>query len=142
MSEMVSQAQFALAVQHIREDVRAVGAQINARLDQLNGQTRKHGEAIVVLQTQYAGLVARYDTHDEAIDDISERHARFAATVEQQRREFQAALQQAAKVGTAQAVSEAAPSKKAIVGIGSTLLALAAGLTELVRWLVNQGKQP
>ena len=142
MNEMVSQAQFALAVQHIREDVRAVGAQINARLDQLNGQTRKHGEAIVVLQTQYAGLAARSDTHDEVIDDVSERHTALAAMVTRQREEFQAALQQAAKVGTAQAVQEAAPSKKALVGVGGALFAMATALSELVRWLVNQGKQP
>lgn len=127
MSEMVSQAEFNRAVQHIREDVKAVGDQINRRLDTLNGQTRKHGEAIVVLQSQMVNLDARDDTHDEAIAGLSDWQL-----------EVQTLLRSAAKVGTSEAVQEVVPSKTMVTGIGVSLAAMGAGLVEIVRWLLSQ----
>lgn len=127
MSEMVSQAEFNRAVQHIREDIRAMGDGINRRLDILNGQTRKHGEAIVVLQSQLVNLDARDDTHREAIEGLSSWQV-----------EVQGLLRSAAKVGTSEAVQEVVPSKTMVTGIGVSLAAIGAGLVEIVRWLLSQ----
>jgi hypothetical protein len=127
VSEMVSQAEFNRAVQHIREDIRAMGDGINRRLDVLNGQTRKHGEAIVVLQSQVIGLDAIDDTHREAIEGLSSWQV-----------EVQGLLRSAAKVGTSEAVQEVVPSKKMLAGIGVSLATIGAGLVELARWALQQ----
>lgn len=129
MSEMVSQAEFNRAVQHIREDIRAMGDGINRRLDVLNGQTRKHGEAIVVLQSQMVNLDARDDTHDEAIAGLSDWQL-----------EVQTLLRSAAKVGTSEAVQEVVPSKTMLAGIGVSLATIGAALVEFARWVIQQVK--
>lgn len=59
--EPVSQAEFTRALEFLRDDIKSgfAGVRIDvsgvhARLDTLNGQTRRHGEDIAVLKSQIA----------------------------------------------------------------------------------------
>ena len=49
-SEPVSQSEFNRAWDALRDDIHRGFTGMNSRLDTLNGQTRRHGEAIVVLE--------------------------------------------------------------------------------------------
>lgn len=109
----VSEGEFARALDAVRDEMRHGFGGINARLDMLNGQTRRHGESIAVLRTED-------DAQDVALEGIADAVA-----------ELRTAVQDATLSATRKAIRERVPSKKTAVG----LLAGAGVVVEVV-WRV------
>jgi ABC-type transporter Mla subunit MlaD len=147
VSDVVSGPELGRLVQQLERHIDALRGEmregfrgVNARLDTLNGQTRQHGERLAVAEAQYAAVVARLETHDDGIADVSTRHNTLAVTVTKQKEEFQLGLRQATRAATTEAVQDAVPSKKAVAGVGVGLVTVGAGIVELVRWLLSLPK--
>lgn len=63
----------------LRDDLRTGFAQVNARLDVLNGQTRQHGEHIAKLEERTTGFLASDSATDIQLQDLTRDFAAHRA---------------------------------------------------------------